>query len=94
VCRLADVLQALGIDPVSYTPEHVLTVGHVESCDGERVVVRPLRAVAFNLPAGEEAEAEAEEHTWAEIDGGDWRRVPGDCVDARHPDPVLPESVT
>ena len=34
---------ALGIE------EHV---GRVESCDGERVVVRSLRAVAFNLPAG------------------------------------------
>lgn len=64
-------LQALGIDPVSYTPEHVLTVGRVESCDGERVVVRPMRAVSFGWPAGEEAEAE--EHTWEEIEHGDWR---------------------
>ena len=70
------LLQALGIDPMSYTPENVLTVARVESWDSERVVVRPLRAVSFGLPAGEDAEAEAEEHTWDEIDEGDWRRVP------------------
>jgi len=42
----------------------------VESCEGEVVVVRPLRR-----PGVFELLGEVEEHTWAEIVDGDWRRL-------------------
>ncbi|KAF8554969.1 hypothetical protein OG21DRAFT_1484241 [Imleria badia] len=63
--------KALGIDPVTYTPGQVLTVGRVVSWNEEGLHLRPLRGVSFHGPV----EAEEEVHAWEEIEGGDWRMI-------------------
>ncbi|KAG9317020.1 hypothetical protein JVU11DRAFT_1202 [Chiua virens] len=70
--------KTLGINPVTYTPEQLLTVGKVESCDSDTVVVRTLREreqVSFSGPVDDDSVAvqEEERHTWAEIETADWR---------------------
>ena len=66
-------VQGLGINPVTYTPEQLLTVGRVVSCESETVVVRALRGVSFSGPIDEEVEEER--HTWDEMEHGDWRII-------------------
>lgn len=67
------VVQGLGIDPVTHTPEELVTVASVVSCAGLEVVVRRLRGVSFSGPV--DGPVEAESYTWDEIARGDWRII-------------------
>lgn len=66
------VLQGLGINPETYTPEQVLTVGIVTWYGEDGIEVRPLRAVSFSGPA----EGEATRYMWDEIESGEWKIIP------------------
>lgn len=65
------MLQGLGINPETYTPELVVTVGRVVLCEGDAVVVQPVRGVSFSGPV----DGPEETHTWDAIEHGEWRVI-------------------
>ena len=75
---MADVVQALGINPATYTPEWLVNVGQVVTA-GDKVVVKPLHKPGDVLDLGEEeAEISYDDETYdwtADVLNGDWRVI-------------------
>ena len=81
--------QALAINPATFTPEFILNVGRVTSCDTELVVLPLYRPGAVDVSfgarfenegedeeaGGEEVVLEEEAFEWADVLSGEWRSV-------------------
>lgn len=66
--------QALGINPVTITPEVMLYAGNVVGCDENQVTVKFSDWTGAQVGTEEEVEEIEESHEWGEI-VGQWRIV-------------------